>query len=117
MCVAIMPYNLSAQKGTSMRIAIAMISCFALQGCVTSIVKDVVTAPIKIVSKTADVLTTSQSEIDQKRGRDIRKKEEELGKISRKLDKARDKCDDGSDDACDEAKALESQYEELKYPG
>ncbi len=92
-------------------IAIAML--FSLSGCV-SLVKDVVTAPIKIVSKTADVLTTSQSESDEKRGREIRKKEEVLGKLSRKIDKANDKCNDGDDNACDEAKKLSDEYEAAK---
>lgn len=77
-----------------------------LSGCVTSLVKDVVTAPIKVVSKTADVLTTSQSEADEKRGREIRKREERLGKLARKRDKAREDCADGDDKAC-------AQYEEL----
>jgi hypothetical protein len=55
-----------------------------LGGCIASVVKDVVTAPIKVVSKTADVMTTSQSEADEKRGREMRKREEKLGKLSRK---------------------------------
>jgi hypothetical protein len=80
-----------------------------LQGCVASIVKDVVTAPVKIVSKTADVLTTSQSESDEKRGKQIRMREENLGKLARKSDKARKKCEEGDKDACGEHDALEAQ--------
>ena len=79
-----------------------------LSGCV-SLVSDVVTAPIKIVSKTADVLTTSQSEADEKRGREMRKREESLGKLSRQRDKAREKCDDGNRDACARAADLNEQ--------
>lgn len=82
---------------------------FLLGGCVTSIVKDVVTLPVKVVSKTADVLTTSQSEIDEKRGRDMRKREEQLGKLARKRDKAREDCADGDDKACSEYEALDAQ--------
>ncbi len=80
-----------------------------LSGCVTSLVKEVVTAPVKIVSKTADVLTTSQSESDEKRGKEMRKREEALGKMARQRDKAREKCDDGDEDACDRAKALDDE--------
>lgn len=80
-----------------------------LQGCVASVVKDVVTAPIKIVSKTADVMTTSQSESDEKRGKEMRKREEALGKLARQRDKARDKCEDGDEDACDRAKSLDDE--------
>lgn len=79
-----------------------------LSGCV-SLVKDVVTAPIKIVSKTADVLTTSQSETDEKRGREMRKREESLGKLSRQRDKARAKCEDGDKDACRLVQSLQDE--------
>lgn len=82
-----------------------------LQGCVASLVGDVVTAPVKIVSKTADVLTTSQSESDEKRGRELRKREEALGKLARQLDKARERCAEGDEKACDKAADLRQQIE------
>jgi len=80
-------------------------------GCVASAVKSVVTAPVKVVSKTADVLTTSQSESDEKRGRALRQKEENLGKLSRKRDKAQRKCDDGKQSACDDAREYQAELE------
>lgn len=82
-----------------------------LGGCITSVVKEVVTAPIKVVSKTADVLTTSQSEADEKRGREMRKREERLGKLARKADKAREECADGDKEACSQYEALEKEIE------
>ena len=36
---------------------------FLLPGCVASVVGDVVTAPIKVVSKTADVMTTRNADV------------------------------------------------------
>ena len=57
-----------------------------LSGCITSIAKtavDVVTLPVKVVSKGVDLATTSQSEADEKRGRDLRKAEEDAGKRAR----------------------------------
>jgi hypothetical protein len=95
-----------------MRVLFAVSACLLLQGCVTSIVKDVVTAPVKIVSKTADVLTTSQSESDEKRGKEMRKKEERLGKLARDRDKAVKKCDKGDGDACQQAEAIDTAIEE-----
>ncbi len=95
-----------------MRIIIALGAPFLLQGCVASIVKDVVTAPIKIVSKTADVMTTSQSESDEKRGKEMRKKEERLGKLARDRDKAVKKCEKGDGDACQQAEAIDAAIEE-----
>ena len=91
-----------------MRVLICAGAFIRLSGCV-SLVSDVVTAPIKIVSKTADVLTTSQSEADEKRGREMRKREESLGKLSRQRDQAREKCDDGNRDACARAADLNEQ--------
>jgi hypothetical protein len=86
-------------------------SSIMLSGCVASVVKDVVTAPVKIVSKTADVLTTSQSESDEKRGREMRKREEALGKLSRQRDKARERCEDGNEAACRKVTELEAQID------
>ena len=80
-----------------------------LPGCVASVVGDVVTAPIKVVSKTADVMTTSQSEADEKRGRELRKQEERLGKLARKRDKSREECADGDREACIQYEALEAE--------
>jgi predicted Holliday junction resolvase-like endonuclease len=76
------------------------------QGCVTSLVKDVVTAPIKVVSKSADILTTSQSEADEKRGRKMRQREEQIGKSDRKWRKLTEKCDEGDREACRDADAM-----------
>lgn len=84
-----------------------------LTGCV-SVVKDVVTAPIKVVSKTADVLTTSQSEADEKRGREMRKREERLGKLARQRDEARADCDDGKEKACERVEALDAEIAAAK---
>jgi hypothetical protein len=94
-----------------MRLIVSAAAMLLLQGCVASVVGDVVTAPIKVVSKTADVLTTSQSEADEKRGRQMRKREEELGKLARQHDKAREKCEDGNEDACAKAAQLDEQIE------
>jgi hypothetical protein len=94
-----------------MRVIVSAAALLLLQGCVASVVGEVITAPVKIVSKTADVLTTSQSESDEKRGRELRKREEALGKLARQRDKAREKCEDGDQDACAKASELAEQIE------
>ncbi len=58
-----------------------------LGGCIAQTAVDIVTLPVKVASKTVDVLTTSQSEADEKRGREIRKQEERDGKAARKAEK------------------------------
>jgi hypothetical protein len=58
-----------------------------LGGCVVETVAktavDVATIPVKIVSAGVDAATTSQSEHDEKRGREARKQDEERGKQMR----------------------------------
>ncbi|WP_426266407.1 hypothetical protein [Sphingomonas sp. LHG3443-2] len=58
-----------------------------LSACaVASTAVDVVTLPVKVVSKGVDLATTSQSEADEKRGREIRKEEERLGRERREME-------------------------------
>ena len=63
----------------------------ALSGCVVATVADaavdVVTLPVKAVSKGVDLATTSQSEADEKRGRELRKAEEQAGREAREMEK------------------------------
>jgi hypothetical protein len=61
-----------------------------LAGCTTvaSTAVDVVTLPVKAVSKGVDLATTSQSEADEKRGRELRKAEERAGREAREREKA-----------------------------
>lgn len=71
-----------------------------LPGCIAKTAVDVVTLPVKVASKGVDLATTSQSEADQKRGREIRQREEKLGKLQRDYDKAQGKCLEGDQRAC-----------------
>ncbi len=83
---------------------VALVSlAFALNGCVARTAANIVTAPVKVASKGADLATTSQSEADEKRGREIRKHEEELGKLERRYEKQLEECRDGDRNACDAA--------------
>ena len=71
-----------------MRNAVLILAAFPLlAGCVVGTVAktavDVVTLPVKVASAGVDAATTSQSEADEKRGREIRKEEERRGKEAR----------------------------------
>jgi hypothetical protein len=55
-------------------------------GTVAKTAVDVATLPVKVVGAGVDAATTSQSEADQKRGRQIREQEERLGRERRKLE-------------------------------
>jgi len=84
-------------------------SALLLSGCIAKTALDVVTAPVKIISKAADVATTSQSESDEKRGRELRKREEELGKLDRKRKKLADKCFSGDRSSCRDLDEVEAE--------
>ncbi len=58
-----------------------------LTGCVTSVVKTVVTAPFKVGGAVIDAATTSQAEADRNRGRDARKAEERDEKERKRQEK------------------------------
>jgi hypothetical protein len=77
-------------------------AAFGLSGCLAKTAFDVATAPVKVVSKGVDLATTSQSEADQKRGREIRKREERLGQLQRERDKLEKKCGGGDENACND---------------
>jgi hypothetical protein len=58
-------------------------------GQVASTAVDVVTLPVKVVSEGVDAVTTSQSEADRRRGREIREEEERLGREARQRERRR----------------------------
>jgi hypothetical protein len=64
---------------------------FLLGGCIVGTVAstavEVVTLPVKAVSAGVDAVTTSQSEADEKRGRELRKAEEKAGREAREAEK------------------------------
>lgn len=85
----------------------------ALQGCLAKTALEVATAPVKIGSKAVDLATTSQSEADQKRGREIRQREERLAKLDRRLRDQEDDCLKGDDKACREAASTRREMDAL----
>lgn len=82
-----------------MRLIFLIFAPLALNGCIAQTALDVATLPVKAATKTMDVLTTSQAEADQKRGREMREYEECLGREQRRAEKAGravdpDRCSD-----------------------
>lgn len=65
-----------------------------LTGCVAKAVVDTavtaVKVPVKVASAGVDATTTSQSEADEKRGRELREQEARLGKARRRCASARE---------------------------
>ena len=81
-----------------MRNIIAPALGLALSGCIAKTAVDIVTLPVKAVSAGVDAVTTSQSEADEKRGREIRKQEERAGKEARRREReARERAEESED--------------------
>lgn len=80
----------------------------ALAGCgAAGAVVDLASLPVRGTSKAidagstlVDVATVSQSEKDQRRGRDIRRREERMGELDREYLKQSRKCQNGDNAAC-----------------
>jgi len=92
------------------------LAALALQGCLAKAAVGAVTLPVKVASRGVDLATESQSEADEKRGREIRKREEKLGALQRDYDKAMQRCGDGDDVACERAQAVRAEMKAL-MPG
>ncbi len=88
------------------------LSAVMLTACLGT-VADVVTAPVKVASKGVDLATTSQSEADEKRGRELRKREERLGKLERQYEKNLDECEEGDRRACDDARDTYAEMQQI----
>ncbi|PKP96672.1 MAG: hypothetical protein CVT74_16345 [Alphaproteobacteria bacterium HGW-Alphaproteobacteria-13] len=91
-------------------IPLAALAALLLSGCVGT-VKSVVTAPVKAAGQVADWSTTSQDEADRNRGREMRKRQERVGKLTRQRDKATEKCRRGDADQCRRAEVLDHEIE------
>ena len=87
------------------------LAAFGLSGCLAKTAFDVATAPVRVASKAVDLATTSQSEADEKRGRELRKEEREIGRLRKLYEKQLDACDDGSPRAC---AAAQTTYAEIQ---
>ena len=73
-----------------MRVLLPVLLVLTLSGCVVGTVAstavEIATLPVKAVSSGVDAVTTSQSEADEKRGRELRKEEERRGREARAME-------------------------------
>jgi hypothetical protein len=76
-----------------MRTAALLFLLLFLGGCLARTAVDVVTLPVRAVGAGVDAVTTSQSEADEKRGREMRKQEERERKEARKAAKERERLE------------------------
>jgi len=71
-----------------MRTILLLAAASALSGCIVRTAVDIVTLPVRAVGAGVDAVTTSQSEADERRGRQIREEEERLGREARRRERA-----------------------------
>ena len=94
-------------------VIIAPLLALSLGGCLAKSAIGVVTAPVRVASQAADWATTSQDEADRARGRQIRAREERVGRLQREFEELAQECDDGSDEACRDAVAVRREIDTL----
>ncbi len=102
-----------------MRFGGMILVALLLSGCsAAGAVVDLAALPVRGTSKAVeagstlvDAATVSQAERDQRRGQDIRRREERLGELDREFRKQSRRCADGSDDAC---RKRDAAYAEIR---
>jgi CRISPR/Cas system-associated protein Csm6 len=70
-----------------MRSVFLLSLAFILSGCVARTAVNVVTLPVRAVGAGVDAVTTSQSEADERRGRELRREEERRGRLARRCER------------------------------
>jgi hypothetical protein len=93
---------------------LALLALPLLSGCIARTAASIVTAPVRVASKGVDMMTTSQSEADEKRGRELRRREEKLGRLERDYERHNAQCLRGDEDACDKARLDYGEIQNLR---
>lgn len=74
-----------------MRALLLLASAFTLSGCIAKTAVDLVTLPVRaataVVGAGVDAVTTSQSEADRARGRQLREEDERRGREAREAER------------------------------
>ncbi|MFN3990251.1 MAG: DUF6726 family protein [Erythrobacter sp.] len=94
--------------------ALVAITALALSGCLARTATKVVTAPVRVASGAIDMATVSQSEADERRGRELRKRQEALRELEKDRARQQKRCDAGDARACDRVAAIERQMADLR---
>ena len=100
--------------GQVARLVACGVAALALQGCLAKTAVSAVTLPVKVASGAVDAATTSQSEADRNRGREIRQREERYGELDREYGRQLARCQDGDRRACDRAREAYAEMQVLR---
>lgn len=94
--------------------ALVALAALALSGCLAKTATKVATAPVRVASGAVDMATTSQSERDEKRGRELRKSQEKLRALEKDRARQQKRCDAGDARACDRVASIDRQMADLR---
>lgn len=89
------------------------LASLALSGCIAKTAVVAVATPVRLAGGAVDALTTSQSEADERRGRELRQNEQRLDELQRRYDKKVKRCQDGERNACNDATTLQGEIDVL----
>lgn len=78
----------------------------SLSGCIARTAVDIVTLPVKAAGQVVDWSTTSQDEADRSLGREVRRREEAIGRLERQRREQQQRCENNDGDACNEAERI-----------
>jgi hypothetical protein len=96
---------------------LAPAAALLLSGCIVASAVDsavdVATLPVAVASRGVDLATTSQAEADRNRGREIRRREERLGRLEREHARYASRCERGNQAACTRADEIAVEIEAL----
>jgi uncharacterized lipoprotein YajG len=85
-----------------MRMILLLAAPLLLGGCLVRTAAQIVTLPVKAASAGVDAVTTSQSEADQRRGRELRQAEEREGREARRREREQRRDPDRAEQNQDE---------------
>lgn len=92
---------------------LAPVAALMLGGCLAKTAIDVATAPVRIASRAVDLATVSQSERDEARGREIRRREERLARLESDYADYSRGCLGGDNADCRRAVEVRAEIEAL----
>ncbi len=86
----------------------------SLSGCIARTAVDIVTLPVKAAGQVVDWTTTSQDESDRALGREVRAREEAIGRLERQRRREAERCNDGNREACSEMERITREMAVLR---
>ncbi len=94
-------------------VLVVLLAPVLLGGCLAQAALDVATAPVRVAAKAVDLATTSQSESDEQRGRELRRREERLGQLEREYGRYAGRCAKGDGDSCRRAELARAEIADI----